>query len=71
VEALKAQLVDKAGLTPQQADKALVVVADFLQNNLSDDMIQSLASQAGFAGVAEKLPDNLGDTLSGFLRKRD
>ncbi|RIK40847.1 MAG: hypothetical protein DCC58_13335 [Chloroflexi bacterium] len=71
MEALKAQLVEKAGLTPEQADKALGVVTNFLENNLSDEMVQTLAQKAGFGGVAEKLPDNIGDTISGFLKKRD
>jgi hypothetical protein len=71
VEQLKAELMQKAGLSPEQADKALVVVADFLKNNLSDDMIQSIAGKAGLGDLAGKLPDNVGDTLSGFLRKHD
>lgn len=71
MEALKAQLMERAGLSPDQADKALGVVADFLQNNLSDDMIRSLAGKAGFGDLASRLPDNLGDTLGGLLKKRD
>ncbi len=63
--------MEKAGLSPEQADKALGVVSDFLKNNLSDDMIQSIAGKVGLGGAAQSLPDNLGDTLSGFLKKRD
>jgi hypothetical protein len=71
MEALKAQLIEKAGLSGEQADKAIAVVADFLKNNLSDDMIQDIAGKVGLGSAADQLPDNIGDTLSGFLKKRD
>lgn len=71
MEALKTQLMERAGISAEQADKAVGVVADFLKNNLSDDMVQSVAGKLGFGGAADKLPDNIGDTLSGFLKKQD
>ena len=65
LERLKAQ----AGLSHEQAEKAVNVVAGFLEERVSGDQLQSLASHLpGLGGFANKIPDDAGDKLGGALR---
>jgi hypothetical protein len=70
------QLQAKAGLSPDQAQKAADVVGDFLQNNMDADQLRSLAGNIpGLGAHADKIPDNIGDTLGdrarGLFGKKD
>lgn len=74
MEDLMQQLQEKAGLSPEQSQKAVSVVADFLSNNLSGDMLKGLAENVpGLAQFSDKIPDNIGDqlgsSLKGFLNR--
>ncbi len=69
MEQLIQQLQDRAGLSPEQAEKATSVFADFLANNVSDEQVQAIAERIpGLGQYSDKIPANLGDTLSGFAR---
>lgn len=63
------QLQDKAGLSPEQAQKATTVVAEFLENNVDADQLRALAGNIpGFGSHADKIPDDIGDTLGNAAR---
>lgn len=63
------QLQTKAGLSPEQAQKAATVVAEFLENNVDADQLRSIAGQIpGLGAHADKIPDNIGDTLGSAAR---
>lgn len=63
------QLQAKAGLSPEQAQKAAGVVADFLENKVDAEQLQAIAGRIpGLGGHADKIPDNIGDTLGGAAR---
>jgi hypothetical protein len=62
-------LQSKAGLSPEQAQKAAGVVAEFLENKVSDEQLRSIAGQIpGLSQYSSKLPDDLGDKLGGMAR---
>jgi hypothetical protein len=70
------QLQAKAGLSPDQAQKAAGVVADFLSNKVDADQLRSIASNIpGLSNYSDKIPDNIGDTLGdaarGLFGKKD
>ena len=66
---LMQQLQAKAGLSSEQAQKAAGVVADFLENKIDADQLQALAGRIpGLGAHADKIPDNIGDTLGGAAR---
>jgi hypothetical protein len=72
MDELLEMLKTKAGLSPEQAQKVLPVVAEFLENKVSDEQLRSLAGNIpGLGKFSDKLPSDLGDTLGGLLRKRD
>jgi uncharacterized protein (DUF2267 family) len=59
----------KAGLSPEQAQKAVAVVAEFLENKVSDEQLRSIAGQIpGLSQYSSKLPNDLGDKLGGMAR---
>jgi hypothetical protein len=63
------QLQAKAGLSPEQAQKAAGVVADFLENKVDADQLRSIAGNIpGLSAYSDKIPDNIGDTLGGAAR---
>lgn len=63
------QLQAKAGLSPDQAKKAASVVAEFLENKVDADQLQAIAGKIpGLGAYADKIPDNIGDTLGGAAR---
>ncbi|HEX5165005.1 MAG TPA: hypothetical protein VFV93_06380 [Thermomicrobiales bacterium] len=63
------QLQVKAGLSPEQAQKAAGVVADFLSNNVDADQLRSIAGNIpGLSNYSDKIPDNIGDTLGNAAR---
>ena len=63
------QLQAKAGLSPDQAQKAANVVAEFLENKIDADQLQAIAGRIpGLGAHADKIPDNIGDTLGGAAR---
>jgi len=62
------QLKDKAGLSDEQAQKALGVFSGFLSSNMSDDQLQAFAQKVpGLGQFADKIPDGLGGKLGGML----
>lgn len=62
------QLKEKAGLSDEQAQKAIGVFSNFLSNNLSDDQVQAFAQQVpGLGQYADKIPGGLGEKLGGML----
>ncbi|MEX1158610.1 MAG: hypothetical protein WEC79_06755 [Thermomicrobiales bacterium] len=63
------QLQSKAGLSSDQAQKAANVVAEFLENKVDADQLQAIAGRIpGLGAHADKIPDNIGDTLGGAAR---
>ena len=69
VNELLENLQSKAGLSSEQAQKAVGVVADFLENKLDADQLQSFASKVpGLSQFSDKIPDNVGDQLGGMAR---
>lgn len=65
IEKLKSQ----AGLSQEQAQKAADVVADFLENKMTGEQLQSLASHIpGLGKFSDKIPDDAGDKLGGMAR---
>ena len=69
------RLQQQAGLSPEQASKAIQVFAEFMENRVSDEQLREIAGQVpGLGKFADKLPSDLGDTLGGaargLLRKR-
>lgn len=70
------QLQAKAGLSPDQAQKAAGVVAGFLESNVDAEQLQAIAGKIpGLGAHADKIPDNIGDTLAdrarGLFGKKD
>lgn len=66
---LMQQLQAKAGLSPEQAQKAVGVVADFLENKIDAEQLQAIAGRIpGLGAYADNIPDNIGDTLGGATR---
>lgn len=70
------QLQAKAGLSPEQAQKAAGVVADFLQKNVDADQLRAIAGNVpGLGAYAGKIPDDIGDSLAdrarGLFGKKD
>jgi uncharacterized protein (DUF2267 family) len=70
------RLKSQAGLSHEQAEKAVNVVAGFLEERVSGEQLQSLASHLpGLSGFSDKIPadagDKLGGALRGFLSKKD
>ena len=69
MEQLIRQLQERAGLSPEQAEKATSVFADFLSNSVSDDQVRAIAEKIpGLSAYSDKIPSNIGDTLGGFAR---
>ena len=65
IERLQAQ----AGLSPEQAQKAAGVVANFLETRLDPDQLQAFAARIpGLGQFSDKIPDNIGDQLGGMAR---
>jgi hypothetical protein len=63
------QLQAKAGLSPEQAQKAVTVVAEFLETKVSGEQLQSIASMIpGLGAHADKIPDAVGSRLGGMAR---
>lgn len=68
MDELMQQLQAKAGLSPEQAQKAVGVVADYL-SNVDADQLRSIAGNIpGLGAHADKIPDDIGDTLGGAAR---
>jgi hypothetical protein len=68
VDELLNQLKEKAGLSDEQAQKAIGVFTNFLSHNLSDDQIQAFAQQVpGLGQYADKIPGGLGEKLGNML----
>jgi len=76
MDQLMQQLQQRAGLSEEQAHKAVEVFTEFLGTHLSDDELQSFAQKVPSIGkFAHKLPagtmDKLGGMLRGFGHKPD
>jgi hypothetical protein len=76
VDELIQRLQEKAGLSPEQAQKAAGVVAEFLETKVSGEQLQAIAGNIpGLGAYADRIPDNIGETLGGAARnlfgKRD
>jgi hypothetical protein len=68
MDELLQQLKDKAGLSEDQAQKAIGVFSGFLSSNMSDDQVQAFAQKVpGLGQFADKIPDGLGEKLGGML----
>lgn len=68
------QLQARAGLSDEQAQKAIGVFTDFLANNMSGEQIQSIAAKIpGLGAYSDKIPSDLGSKISdaakGFLNR--
>lgn len=75
MDQLLQQLQDKAGLSPEQAQKAISVFTDFLASNASDEQLRALAEKIpGLGQFSDKIPSGLGEKLSdaagGLFKKR-
>jgi hypothetical protein len=69
VNELIERLQSKAGLSPEQAQKAAGVVAEFLETRLDSDQLQAFAAKVpGLGQFADRIPDNVGDQLGGMAR---
>lgn len=69
-------LRERAGLSQEQAEKAVGVFADFMKDKVSDEQIQAIAEKIpGLGQFSDKLPSNLGDQIggmaSGLFKKRE
>jgi hypothetical protein len=63
------QLQQRAGLSEDQAQKAIGVFAEFLSTHMNDEQLQSFAQQIpGIGQYADKLPEGTMDKLGGMLR---
>jgi hypothetical protein len=66
---LVSQLQEKVGLSPEQAQQAADVVADFLETKLSPDQVRAFAADIpGLGDQADKIPDDVGDSLADKIR---
>ncbi len=69
MDQLLQQLQQRAGLSEEQAHKAVEVFTEFLGTHMSDDQLQSFAQQVpGIGKFADKLPEGTMDKLGGMLR---
>ncbi|HVB64647.1 MAG TPA: hypothetical protein VNE17_07935 [Nitrolancea sp.] len=65
---LMQQLKERAGLSDEQAEKAVAVFTGFLSQHMSDDQLNSFAKQIpGLGQFADKIPGGLGEKLGGML----
>lgn len=76
MDQLLQQLQEKAGLSADQANKAVSVFTEFLANNASDEQLRSLAEKIpGLGQFSDKIPSGIGDKISdaagGLFKKRD
>ncbi len=76
MDQLLQQLQEKAGLSPEQAQKAMSVFTDFLANNVSDEQLRGIVEKVpGLGQFSDKIPSGLGDKLSdaagGLFKKRN
>jgi nucleoid DNA-binding protein len=61
---------ERAGISREQAERAVTVFAEFAQEHLNDEQIRSLAQQLpGLGQFADKMPEGMGDKLGGMLRR--
>ncbi len=68
MDQLKQQLQERAGLSADQAEKAIALFTEFLSNHLSDDQLQSVAAKVpGIGQYADKLPQGAAKKISGML----
>ena len=70
------RLQSRAGLSPEQAQKAANVFAEFLETHASSEQLQDLAGRIpGLGAHADKIPDDAAERLGGLARglfnKRD
>jgi len=76
LDELLERLQARAGLSREQAQKAVDVFADFMENKMTDEQLREFAGKVpGLGRFSEKLPENLGDKLGGaargLFRKKD
>ncbi|HMM40863.1 MAG TPA: hypothetical protein PKA95_03085 [Thermomicrobiales bacterium] len=76
MDQLLQQLQEKAGLSAEQAQKAVGIFTDFLADNASDEQIRGLAEKIpGLGQFSDKIPSGLGGKLSdaagGLFKKKD
>ncbi|MCO5175661.1 MAG: hypothetical protein M9890_01645 [Thermomicrobiales bacterium] len=76
MDKLLQELQEKAGLSADQANKAVLVFTDFLTNNASDEQIHALAEKIpGLSQFSDKIPSGIGEKISdaagGLFKKRD
>lgn len=76
MDQLLQQLQDKAGLSPEQAQKVMKIFTEFLANNASDEQLRALAEKVpGLGQFSDKIPPGLSNKLSdaagGLFKKRD
>jgi hypothetical protein len=65
---LMQQLKDRAGLSDEQAQKAIGVFGSFLSTHMSDEQLHSFAERVpGLSQYADKIPGGLGEKLGGML----
>ncbi len=70
------RLMDRAGLSQEQAEKAATVVAEFLREHASGEQLQGLVGRSpGLGQHADKIPGDLGtraaDFVGGFFTKKE
>jgi hypothetical protein len=69
MDELIAKLQSQAGLSPEQAQKAAGVVAEFLETKMSGDQLQSLAANVpGLSQYSSRIPGDAGAKLGGMVR---
>lgn len=72
MDELKAQLMAKANLSPEQAQQAVEVVTTFLKEHATDGTLQRiLGNVPGLGEQMDKLPGGLSDKLGGLFGKRE
>lgn len=63
------KLQSQAGLSPEQAQKAAGVVADFLETKMSGEQLQNIAANIpGLGQFSDNIPSDIGNKLGGMLR---
>ncbi len=76
MDELKQRLMERAHLSPEQAEQAVGVVADFLREHATGDQLQGLASRIpGLGAHAEQIPGDAGsraaDMLGGLFKRSE
>ncbi|HAX25232.1 MAG TPA: hypothetical protein PK593_03025 [Thermomicrobiales bacterium] len=76
MDQLLQELQEKAGLSAEQAHKAVSVVTDFFASHASDEQLRAMVEKIpGLDQFSDKIPSGLGDKISdlagGLFKKKD